>query len=323
MPSPLPPISLTNVHQLSRCALERRPSPFPCIKVASFTASAKLDAKQELKHRYRDPYILAQVRKRKAANIARQKELTKERAGSLGDPVRGITTPFIESFDNNYDMPQDGNEAANTTPSKPSLNHFVAPSELEASLAHSYRLTKPLPGMDRGQADPEKEAEEAQTHQMRHENAAAAISRILSLTNGNSQDRTRRNVQRCIDTFGRHHTDNFLAPKPPSNVPRDPLLPPAPTKTPRAGPDTGSSEVQIAILTAKIRVLSTHLESQGGKPGGGRKDKVNKRNLRLLVHKRQKLLIYMRRKERGGERWQNLINTLGLTRGTWEGEISL
>jgi len=43
----------------------------------------------------------------------------------------------------------------------------------------------------------------------------------------------------------------------------------------------------------------------------------------LLVHRRQKLLAYLRKKERGGERWQHLIQTLGLTEGTWQGEISL
>jgi len=83
------------------------------------------------------------------------------------------------------------------------------------------------------------------------------------------------------------------------------------------GPDTGSSEVQIAILTAKIRTLADFLETRG------RGDKVNKRNLRLLVHRRQKLLAYLERKERGGGRFKHVVETLGLTEGTWRGEISL
>ena len=167
------------------------------------------------------------------------------------------------------------------------------------------------------------EGEHARIHAERHENAQRAISRIVSLANGNSKDRTRANIQRCIDVFGRHHTDKYLAPKSPSNVTRDPSLPSPAEKTPRAGPDTGSPEVQIAVLTAKIRVLANHLEGQGGREAGGKKDKYNKRNLRLLVHRRQKMLRYMRTKERGGERWQNLVQTLGLTDGTWKGEISL
>jgi len=65
-------------------------------------------------------------------------------------------------------------------------------------------------------------------------------------------------------------------------------------------------------------VLANHLEKKGCQ-----KDKINKRNLRVLVHKRQKLLAYLRRKERGSDRWQTLIETLGLGEGTWKGEISL
>ena len=52
-------------------------------------------------------------------------------------------------------------------------------------------------------------------------------------------------------------------------------------------------------------------------------DKANKRNLRLLVHRRQKLLRYLRQKERGGPRFQNVLETLGLTEGMWKGEISM
>jgi hypothetical protein len=35
------------------------------------------------------------------------------------------------------------------------------------------------------------------------------------------------------------------------------------------------------------------------------------------------LLKYLRTKERGGDRWQHVVNTLGLSEGTWQGEISL
>lgn len=70
-------------------------------------------------------------------------------------------------------------------------------------------------------------------------------------------------------------------------------------------------------MTAKIKTLADFLQSRG------KGDKHNKRNLRLLVHRRQKLLQYLRRKERGGPRWQHCIETLGLTEGTWRGEISL
>jgi ribosomal protein S15 len=134
----------------------------------------------------------------------------------------------------------------------------------------------------------------------------------------------RVNITRCVETFGRHNTDKALPPRAPhltainSNAApavRPPTNEAAASK--RIGPDTGSSEVQIAILTAKIKTVADFLSTRG------KGDKHNKRNLRLLVHRRQKLLQYLRRKERGGPRWQHCIETLGLTEGTWKGEISL
>ncbi|KAI9776157.1 MAG: hypothetical protein M1839_000573 [Geoglossum umbratile] len=309
-------------------------APISCPSFSFSTTHA--DQANAEKHKHRDPYTLAQARQRKAANLARQEVLQKERAAALGDPIRGVTTPFIESLDNaeSYGVtpmdslsPQALTRADTETDISASdaasehethLNYFLTPSEVNRSLEYSYALTKPPVSSNRNTADPVMEEEHAQVHAGRHENAHRAISRIVSLATGNSKDRTRANIQRCVDVFGRHHTDKYLAPKPLPNVARDPSLPPPPEKTPRAGPDTGSSEVQIAILSAKIRVLANHLEGQGGK-----KDKYNKRNLRLLVHRRQKMLKYMRTKERGGARWQHLVQTLGLTPGTWEGEISL
>ena len=109
-----------------------------------------------------------------------------------------------------------------------------------------------------------------------------------------------------------------MRPRAPVNPAFAEAHPEGPERPPRAGPDTGSSEVQIAILTAKIRVLANELEAKRG-----HKDKINKRNLRVMVHKRQKLLKYLRKKERGSDRWRNLVETLGLAEGTWKGEISL
>jgi ribosomal protein S15 len=270
---------------------------------------------------------LAQARQRKAANLKRQEELKKEREEALGDPVRGITTPFVESFDTATPLPtlstestearEGSTEVSDAVASVP-LNHFLKPSELQQAVQHSYILTQPLVSRNRDIRDPASEAEEIRKHAEAHERATSALARIVSLANGNQKDRTRFNIQRCIETFGRHNTEYFLKPRAPSNQPRAAEKTPQAEKTLRAGPDTGSSEVQIAILTAKIRTLVQHLE----KPHC-QKDKINKRNLRVLVHRRQKLLAYLRLKERGSERWQNLVETLGLTDGTWKGEISL
>ncbi len=296
------------------------PSPLPIASVANASSQAQ-------RRKHRDPYALAQARQRKAANLKRQEELKKEREEALGNPVWGITTPFVESFDTITPLPTVGvkpaedregstqiSEAATSVP----LNHFIAPSELEQAIQHSFILTQPVPAKNADLRDPAAEAEEIRRHAEAHERATTAVARILSLANGNQKDRTRFNIQRCIETFGRHNTDIFLTPRAPSNQPRAADKTPLTEKTPRAGPDTGSSEVQIAILTAKIRVLAKHLERPHCQ-----KDKVNKRNLRVLVHRRQKLLAYLRRKERGSERFQNVVETLGLTDGTWKGEISL
>lgn len=251
---------------------------------------------------------MAQARQRKAANVKRRDELNAEREAALGDPVRGITTPFVESF--NLVTPIQG---VDRNPTK-HLNHFVKPSEVETALQHSFILTQPVVASNRDIIDPVLEAESIRKHAEDHERATVAVNRILALENGNQKDRTRANIRRCVDTFGRHNTDGVLRPRAAGAIEANAEI----EKTPRAGPDTGSSEVQIAILTAKIKVLADHMLLKGRQ-----KDKVNKRNLRLLVHRRQKLLQYLRRKERGGDRWQNLITTLGLTEGTWKGEISL
>jgi ribosomal protein S15 len=306
----------------------------------SFTSSTPTKASTVAqKRRHRDPYAIAQAKARKAANLSRQEVLKKERAAVLGDPVRGITTPYLESFDtaippppsqrpastrNRISEPTDQESSASQDDDH--LNFFLSPSELLESVTHSKWLTSPPPttvspqqraydevGESR-QVEESPYEEKVAQHQTASSNAAEALRRIASLSLGSSKDRLRLNKQRCIEDFGRHNTDSTLDPKPASIVPKSHNVL---EKTPRVGPDTGSSEVQIAILTAKIRTLATFLE------GRGRMDKVNKRNLRLLVHRRQKLLRYLERKERGGPRFRNVVEALGLTEGTWKGEISL
>ena len=259
--------------------------------------------------------------------------LKEQRAKELGDPIRGITTPFIESFDKAIPqavrptMDQLSTKTTAETPDQPPpspafadnedhLNHYLSKEELQKSLEFSRMLTEPVPSQDRALADPQLEADNTKRHESWHKIAHEAVSRIVSLGNASSEHRTRANVQRIIDTFGRHNTDRYLKPKAPSVAQLDPSLPHQ-EPTPRAGPDTGSSEVQIGILTAKIRVLADRYE------GPNRMDKVNKRNLRLLLHRRQKLLKYMERRERGSERWHNMIRTLGLTEATWKGQIAV
>ena len=259
--------------------------------------------------------------------------MREQRREALGDPIRGVPTAFIESLDPpksqpaGKDIPTVINQSDQSTshqsiPSKVDLKkekrlgHFVTQSELQNSLEYSRVLTEPVLSSDRAVADVAQEAADAQLHKARHQSALEVVNRILNLDNASSMQRTRANIQRIIDTFGRHVTDQYMKPKAPSRLALDPSVTQL-KPTPRAGPDVGSSEVQIGILTAKIRVLANRYENEG------RKDKVNKRNLRLLLHRRQKLLRYMLRKERGSPRWHHMIEKLGLTEATWQGEIEV
>lgn len=285
------------------------------------------------KQENRDAYTLRQVQARRDANLSRQAVLKDQRAKELGDPIRGIPTPFVESFDTV--VPQEANQDSSavslealkanpgTPPPSPAhaseeshLDHGIKHEELARSLEYSRYLTEPLPPPSSTITDPDQEAQTLERWENRDASATEAVHRIVSLTNASSKHRTKKNIERIVETFGRHNTDQVLKPKSPAVVKLNPLSPPQ-EPTPRAGPDTGSSEVQIGILTAKIRVLADRYE------GPNRNDKVNKRNLRLLLHRRQKMLAYMERRERGSERWQKMISTLGLTPACWKGEIAV
>ena len=65
--------------------------------------------------------------------------------------------------------------------------------------------------------------------------------------------------------------------------------------------DTGSPEVQVALLTAKINDLTTHFISH-------KKDHHGRRGLVTMVNKRRKLLDYLHRKD--VKRYQDLIKAL-------------
>ncbi|KAL5049233.1 hypothetical protein BDW71DRAFT_176396 [Aspergillus fruticulosus] len=278
-------------------------SPLARLSLNPSKTSVRAGSAESRERRRHDPFLMAQSRQRKAANLSRQQALAEERNASLGDPVHGKSTPFIEALK----VQQAGTQEAQP-------NHFITPDELNNALDYSKHLTSPIENPNRATADPQLEKESAERHFEEHRNAQEAISRIVNIRNGNTADQMRLRIQKCIETFGRHNTDKTLPPKPASVPPEGATV--HLQKTPRVGPDTGSPEVQVAILTAKILNLSRHLETTN-------KDKHNKRNLRLLVHKRQKLLRYLRKKERGGPRWKNLMETLGLSEASWKGEISI
>ena len=69
--------------------------------------------------------------------------------------------------------------------------------------------------------------------------------------------------------------------------------------------DTGSPEVQVALLTERITSLTEHLKIHA-------KDFHSRRGLLMLVGRRRRLLDYLKRKEQG--RYETLIGRLGLRR---------
>lgn len=69
--------------------------------------------------------------------------------------------------------------------------------------------------------------------------------------------------------------------------------------------DTGSPEVQVAILSERIRNLTDHLQTH-------KKDFHSRRGLLVMVGQRRSLLDYLKRKNVG--RYEQLIQRLGLRR---------
>ncbi len=69
--------------------------------------------------------------------------------------------------------------------------------------------------------------------------------------------------------------------------------------------DTGSPEVQVAVLSERIANLTEHFKVH-------KKDRHSRRGLLMLVSRRRRLLDYVKGKDR--ERYANLIQRLGLRR---------
>ncbi len=71
----------------------------------------------------------------------------------------------------------------------------------------------------------------------------------------------------------------------------------------RADSDTGSPEVQVSLMTGRIKYLTEHFKEN-------KKDFHSRRGLQELVNKRRKLLKYLKKNDEA--RYQTLIKKLGL-----------
>ena len=67
--------------------------------------------------------------------------------------------------------------------------------------------------------------------------------------------------------------------------------------------DTGSVEVQVALLSSRIKELTEHLKMH-------KKDHSSRRGLIMMVNKRRKLLTYLKKQD--DARYKSLITQLGL-----------
>ncbi|MEM8587096.1 MAG: 30S ribosomal protein S15 [Pseudomonadota bacterium] len=77
------------------------------------------------------------------------------------------------------------------------------------------------------------------------------------------------------------------------------------TQHARAEADTGSPEVQVAVLTERIANLTEHLKTHA-------KDFHSRRGLLMMVGRRRRLLDYLKRKN--VQRYESIVKELGLRR---------
>jgi len=111
--------------------------------------------------------------------------------------------------------------------------------------------------------------EEAMSQQQRPD----LVERYMSLEMGSRKDRTRATLQEVAKQFARFPGD------------------------------TGSSDVQVALLTSKIALLAEHVKAHP-------KDHSSRRGLRAMLHGRRQLLQYLRRTQ--FDRYAKVISRLGL-----------
>ncbi|KLO20144.1 S15/NS1 RNA-binding domain-containing protein [Schizopora paradoxa] len=115
---------------------------------------------------------------------------------------------------------------------------------------------------------------------------ATQLARVVDLRNANAKGITVENKRRIIAAFS-----------------------PSPEE-----PSSGYPEVQVALLTLKIRSVWEHLIRC-------KKDLTSRRALRRLVHQRAKMLKYIRSKDR--DRYDSILERLALEPGSVEGELVL
>ncbi|KAK0521890.1 hypothetical protein OC834_000502 [Tilletia horrida] len=114
------------------------------------------------------------------------------------------------------------------------------------------------------------------------------LARVLDLRNASARGIRFENTRRIVAAFGRPLPDGRV--------------------------DSGNTEVQVALLTYRIRNMYSHLAN-------ARHDNHNRRQMNIMVHQRAKLLKYLKRTE--PQRYQALLPRVGLLPRAVEGELVL
>jgi small subunit ribosomal protein S15 len=255
------------------------------------------------------------IRRRKA-NIQRQAELREQRLPTNFDPIVGKATPFTEGlltpdkiWTNVSINPEltgsetlEGEADTSAVQAKPSDALYFRKRELskvqqavlQASLNREQAnpsppaksLLPPSPQGDSGTSNYGSLWNQGRAADLEQRNTqkSQASSRIVALQNANARTLRAYNTAQAVKTFARQEGD------------------------------TGTPEVQAAVLTVRILALQSHMQ-------GHKKDKHSYRGFRGLVHKRQTILAYLRRES--VERYFACLEKLGLEDQSVTREISM
>lgn len=238
------------------------------------------------------PLTLAKRRQvaiqRKKANIARQGVLQAERSPADFDPIVGKATEFTralltpnvvwssnsQAVDSLYFPKQEMSEIHSAVDKAVQAREKLKQTYSPFS-RRDHSVNPALPRMN-----PVKQTEEELVQQhlqdltVENDHKSVASSRIVALQNSNTRTLRAYNTAFAIREFGRKEGD------------------------------TGSAEVQAAVLTVRILSEAQHIAAN-------KKDVHGFKGFRGLVHQRQKILKYLRRES--VERYQDCIERLGLS----------
>lgn len=212
-------------------------------------------------------------------------------------------------YDQNATTVKDADNAF-PLPNRPSLfsQHLTSETDIdflfkhlpEAGLARATYLVESA-------TSPEELSRRAAEETPAQVQASEQLMRILDLRNAASRGIRTVNVRRIVEVFG--GPVDASGPESTSSL------------TPAERLDTGSSQVQAAILTHRIRLLADHIAANP-------RDVHNRKNLRALVHQRAKILRYYKKRvsRSNGEGlavYEELLDKIGVDRRAVEGEITV